>query len=254
MVSLPARAFGQCDEPAEPAYTELMSQTRAAVEAEDFEAALTFLSEAHERFPDVAILNYSMARAMHHLEQYEEAEAAYNAFLREFAYCADPADLRSAAVNYRNLAVEQQRAILQQETAEQQRAEADAAARDRSSPTPPPEEGPSPGWWLVGGGGLLLVTGTIIDLSNLDIREDLSNAYAEGRWDEALELEADRDRVQTLEVIFYGSGLALVAAGALWILLDGPDDAAAETMNGQTAGVSFATRPDGHFLLWGGAF
>jgi tetratricopeptide (TPR) repeat protein len=234
----PALARGQCAEPETEDYRDAMAAARAAIEADDFEAALDVLRDARSRH-DVALLDYSIARALHRLDRYEEAERAYNTFLNRFEGCPDPQRLGETAREYRALAVQQRR----QELA------VDDPVR------PPGRRGLHPGWLLLGGAGALCVAGVVVDVVNAPLRDDLQAAYDAAAWERARVLEDDRDVAVTLDYVLYGSALAVGVAGALWLLLDRESAGAGPGEGpGAAGGLGVAPLPGGAVVGWTGRF
>lgn len=179
-----------------------MSETvRAAIEAENYEAALAQLDFASASY-DAAILRYVRARTLHHLSRFEDAEAAYNEFLNSFGGCADPDGLMDSARTYRNLAVQEHAAQLRENTS-----------------TPTSDGGLNPGWIVFGSGAALVVSGIMFDLVVSGLDDDLEAAYNRGDTREAAELEDDRDTGVIVEAVLYGGGAAAILIGSLMIIL-----------------------------------
>jgi tetratricopeptide (TPR) repeat protein len=238
VATAPGRASGQCVEPDDEGYRAEMAAARAAIDAEDFAQALALLRDARSRH-DVALLDYSIARALHRLDRYEEAERAYNAFLNRFEGCPDPQRLAETAREYRALAVQQRRQELTD----------DELAR------PPRRQGLHPGWFLVAGAGALCVTGVVVDLVNAPLRDDLQAAYDAQDWARARDLEDDRDVAVVLDYVLYGSALAVGVAGALWVLLDREAPGAERgSSSARAGGPGVAPRRGGLVLGWNGRF
>lgn len=180
-----AYAQDPCEEPRDDRYVERMMSVLDGIEASDFNAVLEHLDWTLEQF-DYAVLEYSRARALHNLERFEEAAAAYNTFLRHFEGCRDPDGLADAARNYRTLAIQQQASLVvvepepvETEPTDTALADTDLAVTD--DVTLEPDESVNPGWYVIGLGGAFLLSGVTYDLVNLDLLdegtdEDFSNA------------------------------------------------------------------------------
>lgn len=233
-------AYGQdrCVEPAAPEYLDRMARARAAIEAEDYAAALVELRWAAERY-EYALVEYSEARALHRLGRHAEAEARYNAFLRHYEGCDDPDGIRRAAQEYRALAIREQ-----------------AAALPEAAPTPmspvlaPPLLTPIggresdddarstswPGWTVLGLGGAALLAGVSYDLANGD-RLDARDAAITANDSAALARANERiERGRTVDWALYGSGVGLTAVGVVLLLALGGDEGAVQAAPG---GVSW---------------
>ena len=197
----PLWAQSICEEPVDDLYSAMSETVRAAIEAENYGAALVQLQFAAETY-DTAVLDYATARALHHLMRFEEAIDAYNRFLTRFEGCPDPNELMETARGYRNLAVQELAATFQV----------------------PPEGGgePSgvkPGWIVFGVGSGLVLAGVVFDLTKLNLDDDLRNAYDNNQVTRANALEDERDQGVVIEAVLYGTGLAAIVTGTLLLLL-----------------------------------
>ena len=196
LVSPQTSADDFCQEPDDDAFYQLMDAARQAIEAEDFDAALANL-ELARRSHQPAVLDFSIARAYHNLERWDEAVDSYNTFLRHFEGCDDPNGLVNLAQNYRTLAL-QSEAMNQAEIV--------------------PDGRINPGVWVLASGGALLLGGVVFDLANSGLDEDLERAYRED--DEiGLELESDRDTAEIVDIVLYGTGTAAVITGVVLLLV-----------------------------------
>jgi tetratricopeptide (TPR) repeat protein len=229
----PAVAQPACEEPSDPAYLSRMDQLRDAVEAGDYEAVLAHLEWAIARY-DYAVLDYSRARTLHNLGRLDQAEEAYNQFLRHYEGCPDPDGLVASARSYRRLAVTE-------------RARELAAAPQPEGGDERDEGGFEPGWLLVGGGSALVVAGVIFDISKADLIDAERAAFERGDTVEFLRLDQELRDARTVDIVLYGVGVAVIGAGVAWLLLgDGGDNAQPE--------VEAAVGVDSAWMRWTWSF
>ena len=283
MASIPSisRAEGFCDEPDDPGYAERMLQTRAAVEAEDFELALEHLLWAADHF-DFAIIDFSLGRSYHRLERYREAADAYTRFLRHFEGCRDEQGLADAARQYRTVALQEYTVALAAE------AEAQTLAVESTEEQPPREdpqldreerlhdegdevevaEAPPaevevnpagtdpqpaedrihPAWWIMASGGALMASGLVIELANLDLLERREDAVS-SHPGAVPELNERVSRARTAERVLVSIGAATAIGGLVYLLVDdrGPEADDVPT-------VTISPRQTGLFLQLSGRF
>jgi len=196
VVTSTALADDFCQEPDDDAYYQLMDAARQAIEAEDYEAALANLSLAR-RSHQPAVLDFSIARAHHNLERWDEAVDSYNTFLRHFEGCADPNGLVELAHSYRTLA-------LQNEAMRGPEVVGDGSI--------------NPGVWVLAGGGALILAGVIFDVANSGLDDDLQAAYDDND-ERGLALESDRSTAEVVDAVLYGTGTAAVITGLVLLLV-----------------------------------
>ena len=249
VLSAATTAYAQdpCEEPRDDRYVERMMLVLDGIEAADFDAVLEHLNWTIEQF-DYAVLDYSRARALHNLDRFEEAAAAYNRFLRHFEDCPDPDGLADAARNYRTLAIQQQSSLvaIEPEPLDTEPTDTDPADTDSGSTdtaladtdlavtdevTLQPDESLNPGWYVIGGGGALLLAGVVYDLINLDLLDEGT--------------EEDFSTARLFDGLLYGSGILVAGVGvALLFLLD--DDPIEEVV--APVGVDITPLEDGALL------
>lgn len=199
-----AWAQSTCEEPQDAEYLDRMAQAREALDIEDYETALEHFIWASERY-DYAIMDYGIARGLHRLGRYSEAEAAYSRFLRRYEGCPDPDDLTATAQEYRSLAIREQSGSI------------DVAVEE----TPPVDEGGiNPGWFVLGGGVALMGTGVIYDFANLHLRDDKQAADDADNDAEFNRIQEEIDDVRTVEWVLFGTGLAAITTGVVLLLID----------------------------------
>jgi len=240
----PTSAYAQdpCEEPRDDRYVERMMLVLDGIEAADFEAVLEHLEWTIEQF-DYAVLDYSRARALHNLDRFAEAAAAYNRFLRHFESCPDPDGLADAARNYRTLAIQQQASlvVIEPEPIDPEPtdphpqptdiAQADTDPAVTEEVTLDPDQSLNPGWYVIGGGGAFLLGGVIYDLVNLDLLEGGT--------------EEDFQTARLFDGLLYGGGILAVGVGValLFLLDDDPTEAVVAP-----AGLDITPLEDGALL------
>jgi len=194
-----ATAQSQCEEPSDDEYVERMAEMREAVEAGDF-AQVRDIADWALVDREYAPLHYSRARALHRLEDWAEAEVAYNDFLRAFEACDDPTDLRAAAREYRL------------QTIRYRQAEAESF---------------NLAWIPIIVGSGLIVSGVVFDITSMDLL-DKKEAAAEQGGRAGLEdynrYSEDIDQARIVDYILYGTGAAALAVGIALFLVDGDED------------------------------
>jgi hypothetical protein len=107
-----------------------------------------------------------------------------------------------------------------------------------------PSAGLHPAWWVVGAGGAILLGGLVFDLVEARDLRDETYAAAEARDQAWLnEATSNVDDGQVIEALAYGTGLAAVAGGIIWLALDEPAQAMVGYLpNGARWSVSVSTR------------
>ena len=231
VVASPLWAQSTCEEPVDDLYSAMSETVRAAIEAENYEAALAQLQFAAATY-DAAVLDFATARALHHLQRYDEAIDSYNRFLTRFEGCPDPDDLMETARGYRNLAIQELAATIQRPP----------GGSDGSG-------GVKPGWIVFGVGGGLVLAGMIFDLTKLELDDDLQEAYDRNQVGRAENLEEERDQGVVIEAVLYGTGLAAVVTGTLLLLLVEDDDSGADDVH-----VGWSPTAGGAVYSIGGVF
>ena len=244
LLSCPTAVFAQshCEDPTDPTFLAYMEGLSAAVEVGDFEHVLAILDNLQRDY-DYVMLQYARARSLHRLDRFSEAEQAYTEFLRVYADCPDPDNLDDTATQYRSLAIEEHRALLAEQAAEATAAAEQALAETRVDPTGDDTGGTAPeanavevnredlkdsggfrsGWILVSLGGALVTSGVIFDLVNMGLYDEQEEAQGKDR--ERFEsLNEEWERYATIDVGLYGSGIVLIVAGVIWVLLDSGDE------------------------------
>ena len=208
MSTLPSTALAQgaCDEPQDDVYVERMTQAAEALSREDYETALEHFFWASENYQYV-VLEYGIARGLHRLERFDEAEQSYTRFLRQFDGCPDPDNLAANAREYRTLAIREQAARLEAETPEPQ------------IETTTDDGAIHPGWFVIGGGGLLIITGLLIDVANQHLLEDRQAADDAGNDTEFFRIQDEIEDVQVAEAVLFGSGCAAAVTGLILLLV-----------------------------------
>ena len=199
-----------CDEPQDAEYLDSMAAARVALDQGDVETALDHFTWASEQY-DYAILDYGVARGLHRLGRYAEAEAAYSRFLRRYEGCPDPDDLRTTAQEYRSLTLHEQASTLETSTEE--------------IDEPDDGEGLNAGWIVISGGVALVSTGLIIDLANLHLKDDAQAADEADNDAEFNRIQDEIDDVRMVEGILFGTGVAAIVVGVVLLLIDGDDEA-----------------------------
>ena len=247
-------ADDSCHESTDELYTASMMHVRDAVAAQDFEAALSILTVAVERY-EFAPLRYSRARAFHRVGRFEEAEAEYTTFLAAFEDCDDPSGLMDSARDYRSLAMaeyarqvadEASRQLEEnQSDSEQARIDVEVAENDPGVPEPvlgvieraPESESRLVPWIITGAGGALLVTGLIYDVARSDLLDDRQAAADAGDQARFNELNESVRRGKVVEGVLFGVGAAAVIGGVVYYFIRSSDEAPTESVS-----VSFVER------------
>ena len=217
-----ATAQPECEEPTAAAYVAEMAEMRSAVNEGRFDEVLRIAEWGVLRYP-YAPLHYTRARALHHLERWSDAEAAYNDFLRAYAECPDPAGLVSTAREYRLQAIRFR--------------EAESSGFDAA-------------WIPVILGGALVAGGITHDLIRRDLLDDKEAAAARGdqeAYNEADEKIAD---ARIVDYVLYGGGVAAVAVGVILLLVN---DDEPESID-DAATVGWVPLPSGAMFTFGGRF
>jgi len=242
VVERPANAQSQCEEPTDGQYVERMEQLRVAIGSEDYETALEVASGAATLY-DYAVLDYTVARAQHHLERHAEAIEAYNTFLASFEGCDDPQGLVTTARNFRNLAIRQQA-----ESFEPLETEVPAAEPPASEvASVEPDSGLNPGWFVVGGGAALLATALIYDLSQMGLRDDKEAADLAGDDAEFYRIQGQIEDAQTVEWVLIGTGVVAGIVGVVLLVVEPDDEESRES-------VGFGPLNGGYGFTYGASF
>lgn len=212
LFSNPSRAIAQCEEPSDETYASLMQQATEAWDTEDYEVALEALTTADAQF-DVAILSYSIARTLHFVERWSEADEAYGRFLRRFDGCPDPHGLVPLAQEYQVTAIR----LANEEAARLAELEEQTESEGGIS---------IPGITLLGTGGALLVSGLIFDLAKMGLQDELQEAI-DNNSPNVDALGDERDTAIVVDWVLYSGGLVLATTGAILLLIheDVPDEA-----------------------------
>lgn len=247
LATSPASADDPCAEPSDPAYAEAMMAARDAIVGEDFEATLEHLDWAMARY-DFAPLRFSRARALHRLERFNDAEAAYTDFLGAYEGCEDPQGLMQSARDYRSSATseyarqvadaanrqleEAQAAALEVEQANAESAVQAPAneAEEPVEPAPVATSNPVP-WIIMGGGAALVATGLVYDVANQDLLDDRDAAASAGDQVRFDQLNEDVRSVKVVEGVLFGVGAAAIIGGLVYYLTSLPDAAPAERVS-----------------------
>ena len=220
----PSGAQDNCIDSTEATYLEQMSHAREAIGVEDFSLALHHLEQA-KLISQPAVLDFAIARALHHLERWDDAVDAYSRFLHRFEACDDPHDLRPTAIEFRTVALRNQAAVMTQaETGLEPEPTPVAATDPAAAPTAPVEAGGAihPAVYLLSAGGALVATGVLFDLTRADLGDELTAAYEVGDVALANELEDDWQRGEKVEWALYGTGIAALAVGTVMLLTMSP--------------------------------
>ena len=229
----PAAGWAQiiCSEPQDDAYVERMELLRQAIRTESYEEALRHSQRAWEQY-QYPVLEFTSARALHHLERYQEAIDAYSQFLTDFEGCPDPDGIATTARDYRALAIQQQSEVLTGMVEE----------------TDEDEGGINPGWFVMSGGLAILTAGLVYDLANLHLRSDKEAADRDGDHNAFYRIQSEIEDAQTVEWILFGTGAAAAVTGLVLLLLDskGPGDDAEV--------VSLSVTNGGAMLTFAGGF
>lgn len=191
-----ASAQSQCEEPTDDEYVGRMAEMREAIESNDFVRVRNIANWALTEH-DYAPLHYSRARALHRLEDWAEAEAAYNDFLRAFEVCADPTGLREAAREYRL------------QTIRYRQAEAESF---------------NLAWIPIILGSGLVVSGVVFDITSMDLLDEKEEAAARGDRDAYDDYSEDIDQARIVDYLLYGAGAAALIVGTTLFLIGGDDD------------------------------
>ena len=254
-----------CDEPTDAAYFEAMQGAHEAIASEDYETALERIEWARVRY-DYAILDFSAARALHHLGRYDEAGDAYARFLSRFVTCADPNDLAHSARSYRARTIREllgRRATEDQTTTPEEPTTSEeplaamepVEAEALEAPEEPPEtdqpHGPDPGgsddgtidpgWWVIAAGGALVVSGIGYDLANMSLNDTLETAR-ENRDEDTFNETVDAiQNARVIDGLLYGAGVAAIITGVVLIVTNDDENDEGLTVGPSTRGfgVSF---------------
>ena len=200
---------------------ELFKASSDAYMRGDFSHAIELLDEAYALDPQ-PVLIYNKARAHEGLGHVDEAIELYERYLTE-----EPTSSDRGAIEQRLVTLKKQRdekANLAKERTQVEK-EREAVEKERANPPPPAEPPPEPPhhrsvlpYVVMGVGGAGLITGTIFGL--------MANSKKAAATDEPVQLQAidirDTGRsFATVSNISFVVGGVLVAAGAVWWVLDG---------------------------------
>ncbi len=200
---------------------ELFKSSAEAYMRGDFSHAIELLDEAYALDPQPVLL-YNKARAHEGLGHLDEAIELYERYLTE-----EPSSADRGAIEQRLVTLRKQRdekAALAKERTQVEK-EREAVEKERANPPPPVEPPPPPPhhrsvlpYVVMGVGGAGLVTGTIFGL--------LANSKKAAATDERVQLQAidlrDTGRTfATVSNVSFIAGGVLVAAGAVWWVIDG---------------------------------
>lgn len=210
---LPSTGAAQCEQPTDSAFFSQTAVIDQAVEAGDFEQVLAAVDGLIGEY-DYAVLLFSRARALHRLERWADAEAAYTEFLRHYTSCEDPDQLAAAAREHRLTVIERQRLAV-----------IDGLANEPVEPAPDEGQAFNPAWVPVIAGGAVLIAAVAHEITYSDIEDEQRAADRAGDTDRFFGLKDDWEAARVRAFALWGSGAALVAGGVLWLLLDDDDPA-----------------------------
>ncbi len=208
--------------------------TREALEHYDAgapELAVPLLLEARELYAEPTLL-YNLARAYEALGRYEDALAAYEAYVDEAPEASHRAAMQSHIDSLRDQLAERDRLAREREEERRRReaAEARAASREASGPGPIP-------WLLVTLGGATLGSGLVLGLL---ARSERDAADADPIHESAI---ATMDRAETFATVanvLFAVGGVLGGAGATWLTVF-----ALRSDDGEGASVEVTLSPTG---------
>jgi tetratricopeptide (TPR) repeat protein len=199
---------------------ELFKKSDGAYLHGDFAAAIALLDEAYALDPQPVLL-YNKARAHEGLGHVDEAIELYEKYLAE-----EPSSADRGAIEQRLVTLKKQRdeklALAKERTqVEQDRAAVDKERANAPSAEPPPEpprRRSALPYVVMGAGGVSLVGGAVFGL--------LANSKKSAAQSEPVQTQASdlRDKGRTFATVSnvtFVVGGVLVAAGAVWWVLDG---------------------------------
>lgn len=199
--------------------SELFKKSADAYLRGDFAQAIELLDQAYALDPQ-PVLIYNKARAHEGLGHIDEAIELYEKYLTEEPSSPDRGAIEQRLVTLRHqrdekAAVAKERTQVEKERAavEQERANAPPAA-----PSEPPRHRSVLPYVVMGAGGAGLISGTIFGL--------MANSRKNAAIDEPVQAQASdlRDKGRTFATVSnvtFVVGGVLVAAGAVWWVLDG---------------------------------
>lgn len=215
---------------------ELFQRGEASYREGDFNAAIVYLEDAYETFPEPVIL-YNLARAHEGRGDDQEAADLFERYLRDAGDVEDRGAIEARIVGLRARVAETERLRELEEAQEGREASemavevedgesaADPIASDASEES---SSGPSAlPWVVVGAGALVAATGIIPGVQAPGTQSDAQAALSNGQNTQALELQDKAEgQARTANILFaVGGGIAL--AGLIWGIIDlssGDDD------------------------------
>lgn len=196
---------------------ELFKKSADAYLHGDFAQAVALLDEAYALDPQ-PVLVYNKARAHEGLGHIDEAILSYEKYLADEPSSPDRGAIEQRLVTLRHQRDE--RAALAKDRAAVQTERA-AVEKERATVTEPPPEAPRRRsvlpYVVMGAGGLGLIGGAVFGLMAKS-RED--DATSEPVQRTSIELRDTGETFATVSNISFIAGGALVAAGAVWWVLD----------------------------------
>jgi tetratricopeptide (TPR) repeat protein len=202
--------------------SELFKKSAEAYMRGDFNQAITLLDEAYALDPQPVLL-YNKARAHEGLGHGDEAIALYEQYLAQEPNSADRGAIEQRLVTLKRQKEERSAVDRERTEVEKERA---AVEKERATPAPPPPPPPAEPphrrsalpYVVMGVGAAGLATGTVFGLMALS-REDA--AIAEPVQKKSGDLRDTGTTFATVSNISFIAGGVLLAAGALWWVLDG---------------------------------
>ncbi len=207
-------------EPDKARAAELFKKSAVLYRQGDFKGAIELLDEAYTLDPQPVLL-YNRARAAEGLGRIDEAISGYEKFLNDEPNAPDRG------------AIEQRLATLRRQRDERVALEKDREARREAPPSAPgttPQEPPhaadvverppsrSVGPLIVAGVGLAAIgAGAGAGALALSKKDDAVSEPVHAR---SMKLKDDADGFATVSTISFVTGVVLVAAGTVWLLLD----------------------------------
>lgn len=251
---LPVRAFADKPTKAQQQHAEqLFEKSAEAYRSGDFKAAVALLKEAYAIDPEPALL-YNLARAYEGLGDVDLAIETYERYLK-----ADPKAKDRGAIEQRVVTIKREReekaALAKQRDDERRRADEAARAaseaeaqRTRDAATvgdaPPRSRSVLP-YVIMGAGVASLGVGTVFGVMASSKHSDAETARTQ---QDAIATQDSAESSATISTVGLIAGGTLVAAGAVWWLLDTPRS----TQRGSAGGPRVGLGPA--FVTVGGAF
>ncbi len=196
---------------------ELFKKSADAYLHGDFAQAVALLDEAYTLDPQ-PVLVYNKARAHEGLGHVDEAIASYEKYLADEPTSPDRGAIEQRLVTLRHQRDERAALAKDRAAVENERA---AVEKERATVTEPPPEAPRRRsvlpYVVMGAGGLGLIGGAAFGLMAKS-RED--DATSERVQRTSIELRDTGETFATVSNISFIAGGALVAAGAVWWVLD----------------------------------